>query len=57
MGKRENKTLVKIVAIVCLTAIEIANLCTANVDGAVLGLICGLIGGIAGYSVNKIFGR
>jgi len=51
---KENKTLVKVVAIICLTAIEIVNILTVNVDGAVLGAICGIIGGIAGYEFKQI---
>lgn len=51
---KENKTLVKVVAIVCLTAIEIVNILTLHVDGAVLGAICGIIGGIAGYELKSV---
>jgi len=52
MGKKENKTIVKVVAIVCLTAIEITNILTVNIDGAILGGICAIIGGIAGYEIK-----
>ena len=54
MGKkRENRTIVKVVAIICLTAIEITNILTVNVDGAILGGVCAIIGGIAGYEFKS----
>lgn len=47
-----NKHTVQVISVVCLTAIS----CTAlvrGIDGVLLASICGLIGGIAGYSVGK----
>lgn len=40
------------VAILSITAIEIVNLLTANIDGAILVFIASLIAGIAGYEVG-----
>ncbi len=45
--------IVKIIAIVSLAAIEIVNLLTLRVDGALLALIASMIGGIAGYEIGK----
>jgi len=50
---KENKTLVKMTAIICLTAIEIANLMTVNLDGAFLTFIVSVIAGLAGYEIGK----
>lgn len=48
----EPRYLVKIVAITCLTVLEIVNLLTAKIDGNVLLTIGALIGGLAGYQVG-----
>jgi len=45
--------LVKIVAIVCLTAIEIVNLLTLGIDSAFGAAVVGGICGIAGYAIGK----
>jgi len=50
---KENKTLVKMTAIICLTAIEIANLLTTNIDGAFLTFIVSIIAGLAGYEFGR----
>jgi hypothetical protein len=47
------KGLVKIVAIVCITAIEIANLLTLGIDSAFGAAVIGAIAGIAGYAVGR----
>ncbi|MEM4473943.1 MAG: hypothetical protein QXY75_03050 [Candidatus Bathyarchaeia archaeon] len=44
--------LVKITAIMCLTAICITAL-TYKIDSALVGTIAAIIGGIAGYSIRK----
>jgi uncharacterized membrane protein YfcA len=49
----DDTTIVKLVAIVSLTALEIANLLTAKIDGNVLLTIGALIGGIAGYNIGS----
>jgi hypothetical protein len=48
----EGSTQIKIVAIVGLVVIEVANLLTINVDSAVIGAISAIIGGIAGYELK-----
>jgi uncharacterized membrane protein len=48
----DDTTMVKIVAILSLTALEIANLLTAKIDGNVLLTIGAIIGTIAGYKVG-----
>jgi hypothetical protein len=47
-----DETIVKIVAIVALTVIQIVNLLTFKVDGNVLLTIGAIIGGIAGYELK-----
>jgi hypothetical protein len=49
----ESSDVVKIVAIVGLVIIEIANLVTNKFDGALLGSISAIIGGIAGYQFGR----
>jgi len=48
-----DETLVKIVAILAITAIEICNLFTVRWDGHLLFAIGTLIGGIAGYEFGR----
>jgi hypothetical protein len=48
----DDTTIVKIVAILSLTALEIANLLTAKIDGNILLTIGGIIGAIAGYKIG-----
>jgi len=49
----KDSTLVKIVAIVAIVILEIANLLTLKVDGNVLLTLGAIIGGIAGYEFGK----
>jgi hypothetical protein len=49
----ESSDIVKLVAIVGLVVIEIANLVTNSYDGALLGSISAIIGGIAGYQFGR----
>jgi len=49
----KDSAIVKVVAIGGLTLLEIVNLCTARVDGALLFSIGAIIGGIAGYEIRK----
>jgi len=51
-----DETIVKIVAIVALTVVEIVNLLTYKVDGNVLLTIGAIIGGIAGYELRALRG-
>lgn len=46
-------TLVRIVAILCATAIEIVNLYTLKLDGTLLNLVIVALLGMAGYDVLK----
>ena len=45
---------IKLTAIVSLVVLEIANLCTAKLDGNILLTIGAIIGGIAGYEIKGI---
>jgi len=45
--------IVKIVAIVSLTVLEVANLLTTKIDSAILMLIVSVIAGIAGYEFGR----
>jgi len=49
----KDSAIVKVVAIAGLTILEVANLCTARIDGALLFSIGAIIGGIAGYEIKK----
>lgn len=49
----DGSTIVKVAAILGLVAMEIANLATLQVDGAILTLISGLIGALAGYEYGR----
>jgi hypothetical protein len=49
----ESSDIVKIVAIVGLVIIEIANLVTNSYDGTLVGSISAIIGGIAGYQFGR----
>lgn len=49
----EDSTLMKLTAILSVTAIEIVNICTANVDGAVMGIVIAAVCGLAGYEIGK----
>lgn len=48
----KESTIVKVVAIISLTTLEIVNLLTAKIDGNVLLTIGALIGGLAGYQIG-----
>lgn len=52
----KDETIIKIVAIVSLIVLEVVNLLTTQYDGAVIGSISAVIGGIAGYEVGKLRG-
>jgi hypothetical protein len=45
---------IKVVAIVGLVALEIANLLTAKIDGNILLTVGAIIGGIAGYEIRDL---
>lgn len=48
-----NETIIKVVAIVCLTVICVTAL-LRNIDSFIVSAISGIIGGIAGYEVGRI---
>ena len=49
----KDETIIKIVAICALIVLEVVNLLTTKYDGAVIGSISAVIGGIAGYEIGK----
>jgi hypothetical protein len=51
-GVMEESTLVKVVAIVSLTAICITAL-TRGIDSVLVGTVSAIIGGIAGYEIRR----
>jgi hypothetical protein len=48
----DNSTVVKIVAIVSLTIIQVVNMLTMKIDSQILLVIGAIIGGIAGYEIG-----
>jgi len=46
-------TVVKVVAIVCLTAIAIVDMLTVKIDSAVIATLMSIIAGLAGYTIGK----
>jgi len=50
----DDKGLIKLVAIVCLTLLELGNLATYGIDGALFGLVVSVIAGLAGYELGKV---
>lgn len=51
--KVNDKATVKIVAIVCLTVLEIANFLTMKIDSTMTALVFSLISGLAGYEFGR----
>jgi hypothetical protein len=48
----DGDAIVSVTAIICLTALEIANLLTLKIDSTILMAISSIIGGIGGYRVK-----
>ena len=46
-------TIVKLFAIGCLTTVLIVDFLTMKIDSTLVGTVCGIIGGIAGYEIGK----
>ena len=46
------RTLFKIVAIVCITVLELANLIFLKADGAIFSVVVAIVAGLAGYQVG-----
>lgn len=49
-----DKTILSVIAILCLTALECSALIISHFDGAILMAIGALIAGIAGYEAKSI---
>ncbi|MEM3407845.1 MAG: hypothetical protein QW076_06385 [Candidatus Anstonellales archaeon] len=49
-----DKTLIIITAIVCLTILEIFNIIYFKIDGFILSLVIGSIAGLAGYNIKSL---
>jgi len=47
-------TIVKLFAIICLTIVLIVDFFTMKIDSTLVGTVCGIIGGIAGYEFGKL---
>ena len=50
----DDNTMIKIVAIICLTTILVVDFVTMKIDSTLVGSICAIIGGIAGYQFGSI---
>ena len=48
-----DETIVKITAILCLSAILIVDFLTMKIDSTLVGTIAAIIGGIAGYEFGR----
>jgi hypothetical protein len=48
-----DETIIKVVAIVSLTVLEVVNMLTMKIDSQVLLVIGAIIGGIAGYEMGR----
>jgi len=49
----KDRTIIKLFAIGCLTTILIVDFLTMKIDSTLVGSICAIIGGIAGYEFGK----
>jgi len=49
----KDNTIIKIVAIVCLTIVLIVDFFTMKIDSTLVGSVCAIIGGIAGYEFGR----
>ena len=49
----DDRTLVKIAAIVAIAAIEVTNLLTAKIDSTLTSVVVAAIAGLAGYQLGK----
>ena len=46
------RTLFKIIAIVCITVLEICNIVFLKADGAIFSIVVAVIAGLTGYQVG-----
>jgi len=56
-GRMDDNAMIKITAIVCLTALGISYFYLIRQDGTVLLTLSSIIGGIAGYALGKRRGK
>lgn len=49
----DDRTLVKMAAIVAIAAIEVTNLLTAKIDSTITSLAVAAIAGLAGYQLGR----
>jgi len=56
-GRMDDNAMIKITAIVCLTALGISYFYFIRQDGTVLLTLSSIIGGIAGYVVGRRRGK
>ncbi len=49
----KDESIIKLTAIICITALQIVNLLTARIDGNIMITIGVIIGGLAGYEYGK----
>ena len=53
MVELDDSTIIKIIAILSIVVLEIANMLTLKLDGNVLLTMGAIIGGLAGYEYGK----
>lgn len=49
-----DKTILALVAMVCVTALETVNMAIFHTDGIILSAVVGAICGLAGYTVKSV---
>jgi len=49
----DDKTIITLTGIICLTILQIVNMLTMKIDSQVTGLVIGTIGAIVGYAYGK----
>jgi hypothetical protein len=49
----KDSTVIKVAAITCISAVEIANLLTLRVDSTVISVVVAVVAGLAGYTAGK----
>ncbi|MEM2449048.1 MAG: hypothetical protein QXT14_08900 [Candidatus Bathyarchaeia archaeon] len=48
-----DRTVIAIIGMICLTALEIVNMLTMKLDSQIAGLVIGAIAGIVGYAYGS----
>lgn len=49
----QDQTIITMIAILCVTALAIANLCFTGTDGMIITTVASMIAGMAGYNVKS----